>query len=87
MSTGQVLWDGVRGPGLDFKVADSVLGQAPPSRESDGIVPIYNGYGCNMGIRLEPVRRYGLTFDEQLPLYGWLGEGISVANSHLLGRL
>lgn len=72
MSTGQVLRDGVRGPGLDVNVADSVLGQAQRTRESDGIVPIYNGYGCNMGIRLEPVRRYGLTFDEQLPLYGWL---------------
>lgn len=32
----------------------------------------YNAYGCNMAIRMAPVRQHGLRFDETLPLYGWL---------------
>src|SRR3546814_2466766 len=33
---------------------------------------VYNGYGCNMAIRMAPVREAGLLFDENLPFYGWL---------------
>ena len=32
----------------------------------------YNAYGCNMVVRLGPVREHGIHFDEALPLYGWL---------------
>lgn len=31
----------------------------------------YGTYGCNMAFRMEPVRRHGILFDENLPLYGW----------------
>ena len=72
MTTGQVLKDGIRGPGLTFEVADSILSQAATDCAADRLDPVYNGYGCNMGMRLAPVRRHGLAFDERLPLYGWL---------------
>ncbi|MFZ5890680.1 MAG: glycosyltransferase family 2 protein [Myxococcota bacterium] len=32
----------------------------------------YAGYGCNMVVRLAPVRQHDLWFDENLPLYSWL---------------
>jgi hypothetical protein len=32
----------------------------------------YAGYGCNMVVRLAPVRAHQLWFDENLPLYSWL---------------
>ena len=35
------------------------------------LVDFYGAYGCNMSFRLEPVRRQGILFDENLPLYGW----------------
>ncbi|WP_428378250.1 glycosyltransferase family 2 protein [Lichenicoccus sp.] len=34
-------------------------------------MPIFNGYGCNMALRLEPLIRHRLRFDERLPLYAW----------------
>jgi len=36
-----------------------------------GIAPVFNGYGCNMAVRLAPMRDHGLRFDERLSLYGW----------------
>jgi GT2 family glycosyltransferase len=72
MTTGCVLKDGVLGPGLAFEVADSILKQAALDPTIGGLEPVYNGYGCNMGMRLSLVRRHGLAFDERLPLYGWL---------------
>jgi GT2 family glycosyltransferase len=72
MTTGCVLKDGILGPGLAFEVADSILKQAALEPETGGLEPVYNGYGCNMGVRLAPVHHHGLTFDERLPLYGWL---------------
>jgi GT2 family glycosyltransferase len=32
---------------------------------------VFSGYGCNMALRLAPMRAHGLRFDERLPLYGW----------------
>lgn len=72
MTTGHILKDGILGPGLTFEAADNILGQAPRNTDAELLRPIYNSYGCNMGIRLAPVRRHGLAFDERLPLYGWL---------------
>jgi hypothetical protein len=73
MTTGRVIADGILGPGLNFSTARDIIHDAdvdicgPPVTTQ-----AYNGYGCNMGIRLAPVRANGLTFDEHLPLYGWL---------------
>jgi GT2 family glycosyltransferase len=33
---------------------------------------VYNGYGCNMSVRMSSVHALAITFDEALPLYGWL---------------
>lgn len=71
MTTGCVLADGIIGPGLPFDEALRLLSlaQAPPI---GAVSDVYNGYGCNMAVRLETVRRHGLKFDEELPLYAWL---------------
>ena len=73
MTTGMVLADGILGPGLELAAAREML----RSTGADGRCPmtttdVYSAYGCNMGIRLAPVRTHGLAFDEDLPLYGWL---------------
>lgn len=34
--------------------------------------PAFGAYGCNMALRLAPMRAHGVRFDERLPLYGWL---------------
>lgn len=73
MSTGRLIADGILGPGLTFEDADRMLNQDQARPASNAAVEdIYNGYGCNMTIRLAPVRRHALTFDEHLPMYGWL---------------
>ena len=73
VGTGRVVADGILGPGLDVENALKVLhedGSADASRRE--IVNVYNAYGCNMAVRLDAVRAGGVTFDESLPLYGWL---------------
>lgn len=71
MTTGAVVADGIIGPGLSFEEAQRQLSgdaTAPAAR----MTPVYNGYGCNMAVRLAAVREHGLRFDEELPLYAWL---------------
>lgn len=71
--TGQVLADGVCGPGLSHKDAHLILQHSEhESCDPDVIVDVYSGYGCNMAVRLGPVRAQGARFDEHLPLYAWL---------------
>ncbi|WP_413991150.1 glycosyltransferase family 2 protein [Labrys okinawensis] len=72
VATGEVLADGANGAGLDFSDGFEVLASAGPNELLAEPEPIYNGYGCNMAIRLGPVRQYGVRFDENLPLYAWL---------------
>nr|WP_246700454.1 glycosyltransferase [Variibacter gotjawalensis] len=72
MATGRVIADGINGPGLSFADAMSVLADAPVEIEVPPLVPVYNGYGCNMAVRLGPVFAHSLKFDDSLPLYGWL---------------
>lgn len=72
MITGTVIADGVSGPGLSPGDAADMLRSAPPPEAPDAIHPIWNGYGCNFAVRMAPVRRHGLRFDEKLPFYGWL---------------
>ena len=71
VTTGQVLADGIGGPGLTVAQGRDILAR-PPGPGAAGISPVENGYGCNMAVRLAPVRAHGLRFDAQLPLYGWL---------------
>ena len=71
MATGNIIADGILGPGLEPIDALAMLGAVRSlDREQISIVP--NGYGCNMTVRMKPVRDLGLEFDEALPLYGWL---------------
>lgn len=69
--SGKLAADGVTGPGMDATRARAILASSkmPPQT---GITDIYNAYGCNMAMRLAPIRVHGLRFDESLPLYGWL---------------
>jgi GT2 family glycosyltransferase len=73
MTTGHVVQDGILGPGLEFDNALAQLvayGEGPVRPEE--IRDVYNGYGCNMALRLAAVSGNGVRFDEDLPLYGWL---------------
>jgi GT2 family glycosyltransferase len=72
MTTGFVLRDGILGPGLTFKDADSVLADAAFDEADKTLAPVADGYGCNMSARLSAVREYRVRFDETLPLYAWL---------------
>jgi GT2 family glycosyltransferase len=71
LATGRLLEDGIHGPGLSPAYARDLLAatrQPPPV----GVLRDYYGvYGCNMLVRLDPVRRNDLSFDEALPLYAW----------------
>jgi glycosyltransferase involved in cell wall biosynthesis len=71
MLTGTVLADGVSGPGIATSEARMILRSAP-SIERERLEHVYNGYGCNMAIRMDRIRGLDLRFDESLPLYGWL---------------
>jgi glycosyltransferase involved in cell wall biosynthesis/GT2 family glycosyltransferase len=72
MTTGRLIEDGILGPGLTFAAADERVMQANLGASSCGLKDVYNGYGCNMAMRIAPVVANGLVFDERLPLYGWL---------------
>lgn len=70
-ATGHVVADGVKGPGLSAEEGRRLLRGDPGAAVGEALVPVYNAYGCNMALRLAPLRAHGLAFDEVLPLYGW----------------
>jgi GT2 family glycosyltransferase len=71
IATGKVLADGIKGPGLSVAEGLAHLAADPGRPGEVGLVPVYNGYGCNMAVRLAPMRLHGILFDEALPLYAW----------------
>ncbi|MET3587883.1 GT2 family glycosyltransferase [Pseudorhizobium tarimense] len=71
VATGHMIEDGAQGAGLEFHEALEIL-ETDEFAGSPAVEPIFNGYGCNMAIRMAPVRRFGVCFDEDLPLYAWL---------------
>lgn len=71
MATGQVLADGIRGPGFDIEEGRARLGTSLGVETAEP-EEAYNGYGCNMALRARPICATRLRFDERLPLYGWL---------------
>ena len=72
LTTGRVLADGIRGPGLEPGEARAILAAHRDAPHADpDLAPTFNGYGCNMAVRLAPVRAHALRFDERLPLYAW----------------
>lgn len=68
--TGNVVADGVKGPGLSFEEGVRILRDSA-SRNTEGFVvsKLVGAYGCNMSFRAEHIR--DLRFDERLVLYGW----------------
>jgi glycosyltransferase involved in cell wall biosynthesis len=70
-STGTVLADDVKGPGLSVAQAKSILAASTGAQSEQRITPTFLAYGCNMCLRMAPIRKHNLRFDETLPLYGW----------------
>ncbi len=66
--------DGAAGPGIGHDEALAILEALPPPDPAAAadLRATYGGYGCNMAVRLAPVRAHGVLFDDNLPLYGWL---------------
>ncbi len=71
VATGHVIDDGALGPGLEIEQGAAILAR-DDFRGPFTVTPTFNGYGCNMAIRLAPTRRNAIRFDENLPLYAWL---------------
>lgn len=83
--TGQVVADGILGPGLSIEQALESLEGCDPA-DHDWVLEGYSPYGCNMAYRRAAID--GLWFDERLVLYGWLEDrdfGACVARGR--GRL
>lgn len=71
VTTGTVLADGAKGPGIGVAEGRAILAADIPPADSLAVHPHFNGYGCNMALRLAPLRAHALRFDEELPLYAW----------------
>ena len=71
VATGTLIEDGVNGPGLTPDRARERLAALPLQCDAGNLTPDYGAYGCNMVVRLAPVREHGIQFDEALPLYAW----------------
>ncbi|HEY0785618.1 MAG TPA: glycosyltransferase [Acidobacteriaceae bacterium] len=71
VATGRVLADGINGAGLASAEARAMLAGGREAAADVASAPVFNAYGCNMALRMSPVRQHGLRFDELLPLYGW----------------
>ena len=69
VATGNLIADGIHGPGLSPEEGRAMLAHAEP--RSGRVKATFSGYGCNMAVRLAPTRDNGVRFDERLPLYGW----------------
>ena len=72
MATGAVLIDGILGPGYSHVAGQQFLDTAQPVHSGAMPTEVYNGYGCNMAVRMATVAAHGLRFDLTLPYYGWL---------------
>ncbi|MGQ4275065.1 glycosyltransferase family 2 protein [Terrihabitans sp. B22-R8] len=72
LASGLVLADGAPGPGLSTDEARAIIAAGHRQVDEAAIRSVYNGYGCNMTVRMSVLRMHGLRFDEDLPLYGWL---------------
>jgi len=71
VTTGAVIADGIKGPGFSPEYGRRLLAGDISEEASSGLSPAWNGYGCNMAIRLATARQFAVCFDERLPLYAW----------------
>jgi GT2 family glycosyltransferase len=67
--TGNVIADGIKGPGLTFEDAMQSL-RKHKAADATWVIENYSPYGCNMAFRRTAIE--GLWFDERLGLYAWL---------------
>lgn len=72
VATNQPVRDGATGPGIPHAEAVALIAALAPATVPAQVGDTYGGYGCNMSLRMAPVRDHGLLFDVRLPLYGWL---------------
>jgi glycosyltransferase involved in cell wall biosynthesis len=70
--TGTLLADGIKGPGIAPSTARSLIENDRGTLTPLHTTEVYNGYGCNLAVRLASIYEHGIFFDEELPLYGWL---------------
>jgi GT2 family glycosyltransferase len=71
VTTGTVIADGAKGPGIGVDEGRAIMAADVPPADPLAVTPHFNGYGCNMALRLAPLRAHALRFDEALPLYAW----------------
>ncbi|MBN8950072.1 MULTISPECIES: glycosyltransferase [unclassified Rhizobium] len=71
VATGEVIRDGILGPGLTAEEADQELAADSTPFPAPTIEATHNAYGCNMIFRRKQMLANGIYFDEDLPLYGW----------------
>lgn len=71
VATGEVIRDGILGPGLTVAEADEALAADADPDPIPVIEAAHNAYGCNMIFRLRPIVANRIYFDEDLPLYAW----------------
>ena len=71
VTTGTVIADGAKGPGIGVEAGRAILAADRHPGDPLAVAPHFNGYGCNMAVRMAPLRAHALRFDEQLPLYAW----------------
>lgn len=83
VATGTVLADGAKGPGITVAEGRAILAGDTPPADPLAATPHFNGYGCNMAVRMAPVRTHGIRVDEALPLYAWYED---IDFTRLLGR-
>ncbi|TCZ66896.1 glycosyltransferase family 2 protein [Roseicella aquatilis] len=71
VTTGTVLADGANAPGYSAAEGRAILARDRYEGDTLAAAPHFNGYGCNMAVRMAPVRAHGIRVDEALPLYAW----------------
>ena len=71
VATGTVIADGAKGPGISVEEGRTILAGDTAPADRLAVTPHFNGYGCNMAMRMHVVRERGIRVDEALPLYAW----------------
>jgi GT2 family glycosyltransferase len=82
-----VIADGIIGPGLSIERALGYLNADSLTKPDEALLEVYNGYGCNMAIRVSAAKAGNVEFDENLPLYGWLEDVDFSRRLGLRGRI
>ena len=86
-ATGNVIRDGIKGPGISFELArDLIAGHEKKDFSPNCIVTSLEGlYGCNMVYRASAIG--SCRFDERLRLYGWQEDVDFAASLSSRGRI